>query len=95
MRGVEHTLIPNGFAQDLMATGGRLGNGLGWAVLLDFGIVALGVAPVLVEAGGPHLVLEFSDVDGRHGVELRHPATRDGHALGRYRRMRGAGRGDG
>ena len=83
------TLIPEGLAQDLVAAGGGLGDLAGLLGLLDFSKGGGGIAAVLVEGGGLHLVFDGRDVDGGHWVEVCHPATGDGHAL-RYRCVRGA-----
>lgn len=57
------TLIPEGLAQDLVATGSGLGDIADLLGLLDLAEGGGGIAPVLVERGGLHLVFDGRDVD--------------------------------
>jgi hypothetical protein len=89
------TLVPQRLAQDLVSRSLGLGNVLGGAILVDLGVVVLGIATELVEVGGLHGLLNSGDVDGRERVEVGHPSAGDGHALSTDARMRRATREDG
>lgn len=63
------TLIPQGFPEDLVASGLVLGDVLGLTALLDLSVCVLPVATQLVKLLGLHGLFDALDIDGRHWVK--------------------------
>lgn len=83
VRGEGEALVPLRLAQELVTRGHGAVERLGLVVLLDFGVVVLGVPAVLIERGGLHARLDGGEAGccGRT-VAGSHPARSGGGGEG-------------
>ena len=87
-RGKKLTLIPEGLADDLIASGLVLVGVFGRAGLLDLIVVVLDVSAVLIERSHLDLLFNGREIDARHGILCCQPSTGDGKRV-RYSWRRG------